>query len=45
MDESLHHLHLLVQLQANSFQEILDRHVSNLSFSQLNAIFLTSEFF
>ena len=28
MAESLRHLHLLVQLQANSFQETLDCHVS-----------------
>ena len=28
MAESLRHLHLLVQLQADSFQETLDHHVS-----------------
>ena len=28
MAESLRHLHLLVQLQAESFQEMLDKHVS-----------------
>ena len=35
MAESLRHLHLLVQLQADSFQETLDRHVSIEILSQM----------
>ena len=37
MAESLRHLHLLVQLQADSFQETLTRHVSMRLLSFLNA--------
>ena len=37
MAESLHHLHLLVQLQADSFQETLTHHVSMRLLSFINA--------
>ena len=44
MAESLRHLHLLVQLQADSFQETLNRHVSMRLLSFINVNYFLKTF-